>query len=72
MLDAPTAHAIAALAIAAHDATTSGTNTSKAKAEANRKARASKLNDSNAEATGVKLSWLLYSGGKLVICSGTP
>eukprot|EP01043_Picozoa_sp_COSAG02_P040456 COSAG02_NODE_3277_length_7027_cov_19.864463_8_plen_176_part_00 len=70
LLDAPTAHAVAALAIAAHDSMTSGTKTSKAQAEANRKARASKLNDGGGDAGGVKLSWLLYSGGKLVICNG--
>lgn len=58
LLDAPTAHAVAALAIAAHDSMTGGAKTSKAQAEANRKARTSKLNDGVGDAAGVKLSWL--------------
>ena len=70
MLDTPTAHAIAAIAACAHDAMTGIEKTSKAKAEANREARAAKLGDASCDAGGVQLSWLLYSGGKLVIWWG--
>ena len=72
LLDTPTAHAIAALAVSAHDALTNDTKTSKTEVDAKRKARVAKLGGSTGVAAGIKLSWLLYSGGKLVICNGMP
>ena len=81
LLDTPTAHAIASLTLAAHASLTASSadekgqggkdkkGGEKAAADANREARAAKLGGA-AGVKGVKLSWLLYSGGKLVICGG--